>query len=134
MIAEIRTALIDYLENGRPDTNSKYIFVAIDPPKYRALSSGAIKSLVSRIIQSAPIDTASRETGSRALRASFATQLLEEGIPFHVIGKALGHSDQTAVKHYVRVDVERLRQCALDVPDFSSKALKSYMEGKNFES
>lgn len=130
LVAEIRNALEDYLENGRPNTDSQHIFMAVDPPKDRAMSSEAVKSLVSRIIRSSPVDTAGRETGPRALRASFATQLLEEGTPFHVIGKALGHSDQAEVKHYVRVDIEKLRQCALEVPDFHSDALKSYIGGQ----
>lgn len=133
MVAEIRNALEDYLENSRPETDLQYIFVAADPPKYRAMSSETVKSLVTRIIRSSPVDVADRESGPRSLRASFATQLLEEGVPFHVIGKALGHSDQAAAKHYVRVDVERLRQCALEVPDFHSDALKAYVEGGNFE-
>lgn len=133
LVTEIRDALEDYLENGRPVADSQYIFMAVDPPKYRAISPEIVKCLVTRIIRSSPVVTAGRETGPRALRASFATQLLEEGAPFHVIGKALGHSDQAAVSHYVRVDVERLRQCALEVPDFHSDALKAYVEGKNFE-
>lgn len=134
LIAEIHSALEDYLENGRPVTDSQHIFMAVDPPKYRAMSSEAVKCLVTRIIRSSSVDTKGRETGPRALRASFATQLLEENTPFHVIGKALGHSDQAAVKHYVKVDIERLRQCSLEVPDFHSDALKNYVEGKNYES
>ena len=133
LVEEVRNAFEDYLENSRPDTDSQYIFVAIDPPKYRAMSAETVKSLVTRIIRTSPVDVAGRESGPRSLRSSFATQLLEEGVPFHVIGKALGHSHQAAVKHYVRVDVERLRQCALEIPDFHPDALKAYVEGRNVE-
>lgn len=90
LITEIRDALEDYLENGRPVTDSQYIFMAVDLPKYRAMSSEAIKCLITRIIRSSSVDTKGRETGPRALRASFATQLLEENILFHVIRKSLG--------------------------------------------
>lgn len=129
LIPEIRGALIDYLENGRPNTDSPYIFMAFNPHKHRAMQPTTVTNTVSNIIRNSPVNIASRETGARALRASFATQLLEEGTPFHVIGKALGHNGQAAVKHYVRVDVEKLRQCALDVPNFYSDALRAYLEG-----
>lgn len=129
LIPEIRDALIDYLENGRPNTDSQYIFMAFNPHKHRAMQPTTVTNTVSNIIRNSPVNIAGRETGARALRASFATQLLEEGTPFHVIGKALGHNGQAAIKHYVRVDVEKLRQCALEVPNFYSDTLRVYLEG-----
>ena len=37
-------------------------------------------------------------------------------IPYAVVQEALGHEDPESAKYYVRVDIRRLRMCALDVP------------------
>jgi site-specific recombinase XerD len=50
------------------------------------------------------------------LRASYATSLINKGIPYAIVKEALGHDDPESTKHYVRVDIRRLRICALDVP------------------
>jgi hypothetical protein len=39
-----------------------------------------------------------------------------KGVPYVVVQEALGHEDRESAKYYVRLDVRRLRMCALDVP------------------
>jgi hypothetical protein len=42
--------------------------------------------------------------------------MVNGGIPYDVVRKALGHADPQAVKHYAKADVENLRLQAVDVP------------------
>ena len=44
------------------------------------------------------------------------SSLLKEGIHYPVIQKALGHSSPNATKYYTKIDISRLRDCALEVP------------------
>ena len=55
-----------------------------------------------------------KKKGMHSLRHTLASRLLEENTPLSVISDILGHvsTDSTAV--YLKVDVERLRECALN--------------------
>lgn len=50
------------------------------------------------------------------LRHSLATILLKEKVVLPVITGILGHKDSESTKLYLRLDIESLKQCALDVP------------------
>ena len=52
--------------------------------------------------------------GFRVLRASFATRMLEDGVPLPVISGALGHRGIDSAKHYLASDEQRMRDCCLD--------------------
>ena len=51
-----------------------------------------------------------------ALRHSLATNLLGANNQHPVISEILGHSSTESTRTYTRVNVDMLRQCALDVP------------------
>jgi integrase len=55
-----------------------------------------------------------KKKGMHSLRHTLASRLLAENTPLPVISDILGHisSDSTAV--YLKVDVSRLRECALN--------------------
>ena len=57
-----------------------------------------------------------RKHGSHALRHTMAGFLLEGKTPVPVISDILGHSSVQTTMCYLRVDIENLRQCAIDVP------------------
>jgi integrase/recombinase XerD len=58
--------------------------------------------------------TPKKKRGMHSLRHTLASRLLEENTPLSVISDILGHvsSDTTAV--YLKVDVDKLRECALN--------------------
>ena len=64
----------------------------------------------------ASVDTAGKHHGPHSLRASMATSMVNDSVPYDAVRKALGHSDPNAIKHYAKNDLENLRRCALDVP------------------
>jgi site-specific recombinase XerD len=53
--------------------------------------------------------------------------MLKQGIGFQVISTALGHSSTESTKDYVKIDIDRLRECSLPVPNLNSYW---YTEGK----
>ncbi|MBR3999983.1 MAG: tyrosine-type recombinase/integrase [Clostridia bacterium] len=123
LLSEIRDALSDYIENGRPVSKEQYIFLSSHPYEPAPLKASSMYAVVSRLILSSEIDSSGRRKGAHALRSSLATGLLQEGTSYPVIQKVLGHTSSGAVRHYVRVDIERLRKCALPVPEFSGEAV-----------
>ena len=115
ILPEVRSALLDYIENGRPDTNEKRLFVSATIP-VRPISTGAVISAISKYFRYAGIDTEGKKHGPHSLRSSLATLMVNDNVPYEEVRKILGHTDPKAIKHYARLDTEKLREFALEVP------------------
>lgn len=111
-------ALIDYIKNGRPETDAKTIIVKHVPP-YDKVSSSCIYGMVNRYMQAAKIPAPPhKKRGPHSLRHSLASSLLEADTPLPVISEILGHVDTDTTTIYLTIDIQRLRECALDVTDY----------------
>ena len=127
LLPEINAALNDYVDNGRPISNSHYIFLNSPHPQTTPLKPHTVYTIVSRIINRSGIDAAGRRLGAHALRSSLASQLLDEGNSYSVIQKVLGHTSPEAAKAYVRIETEKLRECALPLPEIKSESLLNFL-------
>ncbi|HDO26231.1 MAG TPA: integrase, partial [Nitrospirae bacterium] len=67
-------------------------------------------------INASGIDTSGRKHGAHAMRHSLASRFLENEESIPIISEALGHQSTTTTMSYLRIDVESLRKCALNVP------------------
>lgn len=54
---------------------------------------------------------------ARILWATVATKLLSADVSPDIIFSFLGHSDRESLGHYIRLDIENLRECALSFED-----------------
>ena len=115
LLANIGEAIIDYIQNGRPKSDSKTIFLTANAP-HTPISVPGLSSIVSGIIYKAGIETKERHHGSHCLRHSLATQLLNQGTTLPVISETLGHSNSQTTMIYLGVDVNGLLDCSLYVP------------------
>jgi len=111
----IGEAIIDYIRNSRPKSESKTIFLTANAP-HTTISDKGISAIVSNIIYKAGIETKTRHHGAHCLRHSLATQLMEQGTTLPIISETLGHSNGQATMIYLSVDVNGLLRCSLDVP------------------
>lgn len=115
LLDEIGNAIIDYLKNGRPNSHLPYIFIQLIPP-YTRLAEPTLHSIVSFYLKRAGISNITeKKHGPHALRHSLASFLLQRRIPLPVISEVLGHSNTESTKTYLRIDLDALRQCALEV-------------------
>ena len=62
------------------------------------------------------LNRSNRRHGGHALRHSLVKELLNNNQSLPVISEVLGHKSTTSTRHYIRIDAESLRQCALEVP------------------
>lgn len=115
LTADVGEAIIDYLQYGRPATDEHSIFVEHNY-SYNKLREQAVSQIANHAICSASIDIGHRKHGSHALRHTMAGFLLEGETPVPLIADILGHKSVQSTLCYLRIDVESLRQCALDVP------------------
>lgn len=115
LLDKVSEALQDYIQNGRPDSDCEYIFIRSSAP-YRKLSRSSIWSIVCTHLMKSGVNIGSRKRGSHAIRASLATHLVNNDVPYHIVQKILGHQDPNATKRYAAIDFNRLRSCALECP------------------
>lgn len=110
---DVGWAIIDYLKNGRPVSDSKYVFIQHTPPygQYKDLRNVLVKQM-----RKAGIETpANKRIGMHCFRHSLATAMLENGVPLPVISQTLGHADIASTEVYLRINISQLRLCALEV-------------------
>lgn len=107
---KIGAAIIDYLR-VRPQTDSQYLFVNLNPPYGRIKSFNS--SFEKYVARSGVKVQPEAHHGLHSLRATLATKLLSVDVSPDVIFSFLGHTDRNSLSHYLRLDVENLRECAL---------------------
>jgi site-specific recombinase XerD len=121
LLQDIGEAIIDYLKYGRPVSDLPEIFLYASPP-YDCVGKCTLHSIISTYMRIAGIKfSAERGHGPHALRHSLAGLLLKKKTPLHVISEVLGHKNTESTRHYLRIDITSLRQCALEVPAISAQ-------------
>lgn len=127
MLPEVRKALEEHIacSGFSPDG---YLFSGTLAP-YGPLTNTTISNTITKYLEKASVDTTGKHHGPHSLRASMATSMVNDSVPYDAVRKALGHSDPNAIKHYAKNDLENLRRCALEVPAVSGILLE-YLGGE----
>ncbi|MBS4054917.1 MAG: tyrosine-type recombinase/integrase [Thermaerobacter sp.] len=115
LLPEVGWAIIDYLKNGRPKVDSPYVFLRHLAPIEPFSEEDRLHQMVVKYMKLARIPISpQKKKGLHSLRHTLASRLLRENTPLSVISDILGHisTDSTAV--YLKVDVDMLRECALN--------------------
>ena len=110
---DVGWAIIDYLKNARPQVDEKRIFLQIIAP-YDVLQN--LDNVLIRYMRRAGISYKRlKHHGLHTLRHSLATHMLEQQIPITTIQSVLGHVNAQTTMRYTAIDVNQLKQCALEV-------------------
>jgi site-specific recombinase XerD len=114
LLTDVGNAIVDYILNGRPDSQLPYLFLRTQAP-YRKLSGRSNCFGVScKMMKAAGIRQGKQDRkGFHCLRHSIAARLLSEGTPLPIISSILGHRDKDSTKIYLSTDLVHLRACAL---------------------
>jgi integrase len=113
---QIGKAVIDYWRNGRPQSVARELFIQHTLP-YMKLTSGMAYHMFNKYYFTSGFQLGGRRHGLHSLRHSLASRLLEKDTPVNVIGNILGHMDSNSASYYIRIDINQLRKCALEVPE-----------------
>lgn len=113
---DVGWAIIDYLKNGRPITEYPNIFVVHNAPYIGCPFKSTLRHNITKALKRAgiPIDK-TKHYGWHSLRHSLATNLLQNNVETSTISDILGHADPQVARHYLRVDMNGLSKCALQV-------------------
>jgi integrase/recombinase XerD len=112
---EIGQAIVDYLQNGRPQCNADTVFVSCDAP-FRSIGSAAVSMIVVRTLRRAGVVRPSRGA-AHLLRHSVATSMLRQGATLEDIAGILRHSSIETTQIYAKVDIDALQQIAQPWPE-----------------
>lgn len=116
LLNDVGWAIIEYLKDGRPPADVDNVFVRHNPPFISFSSTSSLHGMISGIISKAGVSPGKKpRSGMHSLRHSLASGLLQNNVEVNVISEILGHSSPDSVRHYIRVDIPALRQCALNV-------------------
>lgn len=96
---------------------------------YNPISTGSIRNLLKKYMIVANIDIGNCKKGPHALRSSLASSMINNDISYETVRKILGHSSDNAIKHYAKIDVEKLRQYCLEPPQISGK-FKAFLKAE----
>lgn len=113
LLDDVGWALIDYIKNSRPISDSRYIFLNHNdfslPVKHTNLT-------IKEICEIGNIDISNkRKKGIHSFRFSLATQMLNKQTPLDIISSSLGHSTINSSNHYLSLDAKNLVKCCMEV-------------------
>lgn len=127
MLPEIRDALADYINNARPKEISNFIFLRHYAP-FQKISTSVLRFRITQYFKKAGIDIEGKKHGPHAFRSSLASSMVNADVPYEAVRVILGHNDPNAIKHYAKLDIEKLRECAIEVPN-PTYSFKTFLEG-----
>lgn len=115
LLLEPGEALLNYLENARPSSAVREVFLCLNAP-YRAFTHGtALYDVIRRRLDAAGIVRHGKK-GPHAFRHARAVSLLRASVPLKEIGDILGHRSTQSTGAYLKLATEDLRGVALEVP------------------
>jgi len=113
----VGNAIADYLLNGRPNSDSPYIFLKHCSPIAK-LNDFSAPNITKKYLDLAGIPRpAAVRKGLHCFRRSLGARLLEAETPTQMISQILGHRDPDSVRSYLHMDVEKLRECAISLEE-----------------
>lgn len=118
ILNDIGWALIDYLKNGRPISNSSCIFIRMNAPYEEFGKDANLYNIITKYTRLAGITVPKgKRHGLHSLRHTLASTLLEQGTSLPVISEILGHFNSKSTQVYLHTEIEGLRSCAIDPED-----------------
>jgi integrase/recombinase XerD len=113
---EVGSAILDYLQDGRPSTETDAVFIRSRAP-FRAFTSHcAVSTIVAQAMRRAGVTCRGRGA-AHVLRHSAATSMLRQGASLQDIATILRHRSIETTEIYAKVDVTTLRQIAQPWPE-----------------
>jgi len=114
LLPEVGAALSDYLQNARPKTDSRSVFVRSLAPHSQFASSAGISQIAKAALLRAELTL--KHKGTHIFRHSLATNLLQAGASLSEIGQLLRHKSHDSTRIYAKVNIDGLRALAMPWP------------------
>ena len=127
LLPEIKKALENYILYGRPKVSTCNIFIRQNAP-YEGITTSVLRFVTTKYFKLAGINITGKRHGLHVFRSSLASSMINDSVPYEAVRKILGHSNLKSINHYAKLNIEILRQCAIEVPKPSGK-FKEFLQG-----
>ena len=115
LLKDVGWAIIDYLKNGRPTSDSPYIFLRHIAPIVPFSDEDHLSQIIIKYMRMAKLPiSGKKKVGMHSLRHTLATALLEKYVPIQEIADILGHQDTDTTAVYLKSSLKLLRECSLN--------------------
>ena len=105
---EAGAAIAAYLRDGRPQSDSRRLFLRDNAP-YDGFASSAAVSMIARMALKRAGMSGFAHLGAHLFRHSLATELLRSGATLTEIGQVLRHRGHDTTRIFAKVDIDGLR-------------------------
>lgn len=113
---DVGAAIAAYLQDGRPASDSRRMFLRDLAPNVGFTTSGAVSVIARTALARAGVSGFAHQ-GAHLFRHSLATELLRSGATLTEIGQLLRHRDHDTTRLYAKVDIDGLRTLGLPWPE-----------------
>ena len=113
---EVGQAIVDYLQDGRPQSQTDAVFVRSRAPVRAFANHCAVSVIVAQAMRRAGVACPSRGA-AHVLRHSVATSMLRQGASLQDIAVILRHRSIETTQIYAKVDVTALQSIAQPWPE-----------------
>jgi len=124
LLKDVGWALINYLKNGRPTTESNEVFIRHHPPFTGFMTSANLNRIFKKAIHFAGLSIPKgKPCGIHSLRHTLGRILLENEVSLSVIAGVMGHQTIKSTETYLKINIEKLFQCPLNPEDVFNEEL-----------
>jgi site-specific recombinase XerD len=120
ILKDVGWAIIDYIKNGRPVSDSPYVFLRHLAPIEPFSDGDHLHQIIRKYIRLAKLSISEKKVGMHSLRHTLASALLENHTPIEDIAGILGQQSTESTPIYLKSSLQLLRECALN-PDYPSE-------------
>ena len=108
-------ALIDYILNGRPKSNAPYMFLRSIAPYNKFKDGVSIACIFRKYLKKAGLSHFEGDGRTfHGIRRTLGTEMVIQGVPITTVSQVLGHHTSNAAIQYISLNIDGLRQCALE--------------------
>jgi len=115
LLKDVGWAIIDYLKNGRPASDSNCVFLRHLAPVEPFSDEDHLHQIIVKYMRLAKLPiSGKKKVGMHSLRHTLATALLEQHVPLQEIADIMGHQDTDTTPVYLKSSLKLLRECSLN--------------------
>ena len=119
---DVGEAVSEYILKARPQTDFQNVFLRVRPPFRPFSSSCAIGDVYDYYRKRAGLPRDAYDgKGFHSLRRSLGKNLVTSGAPIEMVAQILGDADINATQKYISLDINHLKECALDFAGIEPK-------------
>lgn len=112
--AEVGAAIAAYLRHGRPQSNSRRVFLRTKAPVRAFRGASGVGSMIRHRLKRTRITAPT--FGAHQFRHGLASDMLRQGASLAEIGAVLGHQHLDTTRIYTKIDLKALRTLAQPWP------------------